>query len=234
MTTWLSCVLTAALVCSADIYQANGTINPGELNIKTYAGGPHDRSAQERWDMMGRIWQPYISQASTEAIDLCIWAGDIVGVDASSDCTAAHVGELADWASLGQSADQACPHVFAHLKEVQLVFQVPVMTTPGNHEIEPQGGLNKTIHTAYNYRYPMPQYPDLFGVRAHQGYCNPDDSGMGVNTPGSMKAALQPDTESRRCCQSALHSRLRLVNIALWLQSTTTYQNACSSSTAVM
>ena len=63
----------AASICSAlpaetvwqvyaDIYQANGTINPGELRITSYAGGPFDRSAQERWDMMGRIWQPLSSQ----------------------------------------------------------------------------------------------------------------------------------------------------------------------------
>ena len=46
----------------ADIYQANGTINPGELRITSYAGGPFDRSDQDRWDMVGRLWQNVTSK----------------------------------------------------------------------------------------------------------------------------------------------------------------------------
>ena len=46
----------------ADIYQANGTINPGELRVTSYAGGPFDRSDQERWDMMGRLWENVTSK----------------------------------------------------------------------------------------------------------------------------------------------------------------------------
>ena len=32
----------------------------------------------------------------------------------------------------------------------------------------------------------MPQDPTRIQNRAHQGYCNPNDSGLGVNTPGDQ------------------------------------------------
>lgn len=67
-------------------------------------------------------------------------------------------------------------------------FQVPLMITPGNRETEPQGSMpNKLIHAAYNARYPMPQDPERIQTQAHQGYYNPNDSGLGVNTPATRQ-----------------------------------------------
>ena len=58
--------------------------------------------------------------------------------------------------------------------------QVPILTVAGNHESEPQGDFpSKMVRASYNARYPMPQDSKQIKNCAHQGYCNPNDSGLG-------------------------------------------------------
>ena len=89
-------------------------------------------------------------------------------------------------------------------------LQVPTMTNPGNHETEPQGNPpNKMLHAAFNARYPSPQNPTVIPTQTHQGYCNPNDSGLGVNNPG-----LAPNTTTGTVgyCSFDLAYKLRTEN----------------------